>query len=98
MLDLSHNKTYMTDSHHRINHFSKELVLENADCMDKSIDKQWTQLYDKVSEKPHMCASVVDTLSLLEESIYTEAANIFGHLQPKKRNVSGQCQQTECSI
>ena len=66
--------------------------------MDNSIDERWTQLDDKVSDKFRMCATVVNTLSLLEESIYTEAANSFGHLQPRKRNVSGQCQQTECSI
>ena len=66
--------------------------------MDNSIDERWTQLDDKVSDKLRMCATVVNTPSLLEESIYTEAANSFGHLQPRKRNVSGQRQQTECSI
>ena len=45
-----------------------------------------------------MCATLADTISLLEESIYTEAANIFGHLQPKKRNLAGQSRRTKLSI
>ena len=31
-----------------------------------------------------MCATLGDTMSLLQESIHAEAANILGHLQPKK--------------
>ena len=45
-----------------------------------------------------MCATLADTISLLQESIYTEAANIFGHLQPKKRNLVGQSRRTKLSI
>ena len=45
-----------------------------------------------------MCATLAETVSLLQESIYIEAANIFGHLQPKKRNLAGQSQQTKLSI
>ena len=37
-----------------------------------------------------MCAILADTLSLLQESIYTEVANSFEHLQPKKNNLAGQ--------
>ena len=45
-----------------------------------------------------MCATLAETVSLLQESIYIEAANIFGHLQPKKRNLAAQCRQTKLSI
>ena len=45
-----------------------------------------------------MCATLAETVSLLQESIYTEAANIFGHLQPKTRNLVGQSQRTKLSI
>ena len=38
--------------------------------------------------KFHMCATSAKTLTLLQESIYDDAANIFGHLQPKKRNLA----------
>ena len=45
-----------------------------------------------------MWATLADTLSLLQESIYNDAANIFGHLQPKKRNLAGQSRRTKFSI
>ena len=45
-----------------------------------------------------MCATLADTLSLLQESIYNDAANIFGHLQPEKRNLAGQSRRTKFSI
>ena len=45
-----------------------------------------------------MCATLSDAISLLQEWIYTEAVHIFGHLQPQKRNLAGQCQQTKLSI
>ena len=46
----------------------------------------------------YMCATLADTLSLLQESIYNDAANIFGYLQPKKRNLTGQSRRTKFSI
>ena len=46
----------------------------------------------------HMCATLTDTVLLLQESIYNEAAYIFGHLQPNKRNLAGQSRQTKLSI
>ena len=45
-----------------------------------------------------MCATLAETVLHLQESIYTEAANIFRHLQPKKRNLSGQSRRTKLSI
>ena len=45
-----------------------------------------------------MCATLVETLTLLHESIYNDAANIFGHLQPKTRNLAGQSRRTKLSI
>ena len=45
-----------------------------------------------------MCATLAETLTLLQESIYNDAANIFGHLQPKKRNLAGQSRWTKLSI
>ena len=53
---------------------------------------------DKVSNKLHMSATLAETLSHLQESIYIEAANIFGHLQPKNRNLAGQSRWTKLSI
>ena len=38
-----------------------------------------------------MCATLAETLTLLQESIY-DAAGIFEHLQPKKSNLAGESQ------
>ena len=62
------------------------------------IDERWAQLDDKASNKLHTCTTLAETVSLLQESIYIEAANIFGHLQPKKRNLAGQSRRTKPSI
>ena len=53
---------------------------------------------DKISDKCHMCATLAETVSLLQESIYTEAANIFGHLQSKKINLAGEGPRTKLFI
>ena len=45
-----------------------------------------------------MCTTLGDTLFLQEESIYNDAANIFGHRQLKKRNLAGQSRRTKFSI
>ena len=45
-----------------------------------------------------ICATLAETLPLLQKSIYNDAANIFGHLQPKKRNLAGQRWQTKLPI
>ena len=99
MLDLSQDKTHMTDSHNTTeSDFLKNLCLKTPIAWGNSVDKQWTLLDDKVSDKLYMCATLADTLSLLQESIYNDAANIFGHLQPKKRNLAGQSRRTKFAI
>ena len=92
ILDLSQDKTHITDSHHTTeNDFLKNLCFKTPFAWDSSIDERWPQLDDKVDDnKLHMCAILADTLSLLHESIYTEVANSFGHLQPKKNDLAGQ--------
>ena len=45
-----------------------------------------------------MCAALAETLTLLQESICNDASNIFGHLQPKKKNLAGQSRRTKLSI
>ena len=98
MLVVSQDKTHTTDSHHRTeSDFLKNLCLKTPIAWGNSVDERWTQLDDKVSDKLHMYATLAETVSFLQESIYTEAANIFGHLQPKKRNLTGQRQRTKLS-
>ena len=98
MLDPSQDKTHTTDSHHTTeSDFLKNLCLKTPIAWGNSIDERWTQLDDKVSDKLHMCATLAETVSLLQESIYTEAT-IFGYLQPKKRNLAGQSRRIKLSI
>ena len=98
-MQMSQDKTHMTDSHHTTeSDFLKNLCLKTSIAWGNLIDERWTQLDDKVSNKLHMCATLAETVSLLQESIYIEAANIFGHLQPKKRNLAGQSRRTKLSI
>ena len=99
MLDLSQDKTHTTDSHHTTEiDFIKNLCLKTPLAWGNLVDEQWTQVDDKVSDNLHMCANLAVTLTLLQESIYNDAANIFVHLQPKKRNLAGQSQRTKLSI
>ena len=93
MLDLSQDKTHTTDSHHTTeSDFLKNLCLKASVALGNSVHERWTQLDDKVSDKLHMCATLAETLTLLQESIYNDAAGIFEHLQPKKRNLAGESQ------
>ena len=99
MLDLIQDKTHTIDSHHtsEIN-FLKNLCLKTPIAWGNSIDERWTELDDKVSIKLHMCITLAETVSLLQETIHTEAASIFGHLQQKTRRLAGQSRRTELSI
>ena len=99
MLDLSQNKTHTTDSHHTTeSDFLKILRLKTPVAWGNSADEWWTQLDDKVSDKLHMCGTLAEILTLLQESIYSDSSNIFGHLEPKKRNLAGPSQRTKMSI
>ena len=64
----------------------------------KANDKCWAQLDDVVSSKLKSCNSLTERLDLLQNTIYNEAANIFGHSQPPKRNLAGQSRRTKLSI
>ena len=75
---------HTTDLHHTTeSDFVKNLCLKTSVAWGNSVDEQWTQLDDKVNVKLHICATLAETPTPLQESIY-DAANIFGHLQPKK--------------
>ena len=87
MLDLIQNKTHMIDSHHTTeSNFLKNLCLKHQ--------LQGTELDDKVSIKLYMCTILAEIVSLLQETIYTEAASFLGHLQQKTRRLAGQSRRT----
>ena len=70
ILDLSQDKTHTTDSHHTSeSDFLKNLCLKTPIAYGNSNDEQWTLLDDKVSDNLHMCTTLADTISLLQESV-----------------------------
>ena len=99
MLDVIQYKTHTVNSHHTTaSNFLKNLCLKTPIAWGTSIDERWTELDDKVSIKLHICTTLTEIVSLLQETIYTEAASIFGHLQQKTRRLAGQRQITKLSI
>ena len=71
MLHLSKDKTHTTDSHHTTeSDFLKNLCLETPIAWANSVDERWTQLDDKVSDKLHMCDTLAETLTFLQELIF----------------------------
>ena len=93
MLDLNQYKTAAEDWHCTAeSNFLKDLCLKTGIEWGNSIDELKAKQDEKVSEKLQMCAILVDTLSFLQESIYT------GHLPPKKINLAEQSQQTKLTI
>ena len=99
MLDLSWDGTRMADSRHTAgSDFLKNLCLKSPIAWGSSIDERWTQLDDKVSIKLHMCTTLAEAVSHLQETIYTEAASIFGHLQQRMGHLDGQSRRAKLSI
>ena len=89
----------MIDLHHTTeSNLLKNLCLKTPITWGNSIDEQQTELDDKVSIKLHMYTTLAELVSLLQETIYSEAASIFGHLQPKTRCLAGQSRRTKLSI
>ena len=64
----------------------------------KANDERWAQLDDIVSSKLKNCNSLTERLDLLQNEVYHEVANIFGHSQPSKRNLARQSRRTKLSI
>ena len=99
MLVLIQDKTHTIDYYHTTeSNFMKNLCLKTPIAWGNSTDEQWTELDDKVSIKLHLCTTLAETVSLLQETIYTEAASIFGHLQQNTRRLAGQSWRTKLSI
>ena len=99
MLNTCQENTYKTSSH-----LTKEekllegLSVKTPIAWGKVNDERWVQLDDIVSSKLKNCNSLTERLDLLQNAIYNEAANIFGHSQPPKRNLAGQSKRTKLSI
>ena len=74
------------------------MCLKTSIAWGNSIDEQWKELDDKVSIQLHVRTTLAETVALLQETIYTEAASIFGHLQHKTRGSAGQSRRTKLLI
>ena len=99
MLNTSQENTQLTSSHltkekKLLEHFSVKTPI----AWGKATDERWVQLDDIVYSKLKNCNSLTERLDLLQNSIYNEAANIFGHSHPPKRNLTGQSRRTKFSI
>ena len=91
MLDLIQDDTHTTHSNQTIeSNLLKNLRLKKPIAWGNSIDERWIQLDDKVSIKLYVYTTLAETVFLLQETIYTEAGSIFGHLQQKVRHLAGQ--------
>ena len=85
MLDLSQDKTHATDSHHTTeNDFVTNLCFKTRIEWGNTVDERGTQLDDKVSDKLHISATLANTLSVLQESIYNDL-QIFLDIVNKNR-------------
>ena len=99
MLNTSQENTHTTSSH-----LTKEKKLLEGFSMKtpiawgKANDERWIQLDDIVYSKLKNCNSLTERLDLLQNTIYNEAGNIFGHSHPPKRNLAGQSRRTKLSI
>ena len=99
MLKTSQENTHMTSSHlTKETRLIEDLNVKTPIAWGKANDEHWTQLDDIVSSKLINCNSLSEWLDFLQNTIYNEAANIFGYSQLPKRNLAGQSRRTKLSI
>ena len=96
MLNTRQENNHTTSSHL----IKEERLLEGLSVKTlivwgKGNDECWALLDDVVSKN---CNSLTERLGLLQNTMYNEAANIFGHSQPYKRNLAGKSRRTKLSI
>ena len=88
MLNTSQENTHTTSSYlTKEERLFEGLSVKTPIASGKANDKGWAQL-DDVSSKLKNCNSLTERLDLLQNAIYNEAANIFVHSQPPKRNLA----------
>ena len=99
MLNTSQENTHTTSSHLiKEERLLEDLSVKTPIAWGKANDEHWAQLDDVVSSKLQKCNSLSERLDLLQNTIYNEAANIFGHYHPHKRNLARQSRRTKLSI
>ena len=99
MLNTSQENTYTASSHlTKEKRLLKGFSVKTPIAWGKANDERWAQLDDIVYSKLKNCNSLTEWLDLLQNTIYNEVANIFGHFQPPKRNLAGQSRRIKLSI
>ena len=99
MLNTSRENTHTTSSLLiKEERLLEDLSVKTPIAWGKANNGSWAQLDDVVSSKLKKCNSLIERLDLLQNAIYNEAANIFGHYHPRKRNLAGQSRRTKLSI
>ena len=99
MLSTSQENTHTTSSHLiKEERLLEDLSMKTPIAWGKANDEHWAQLDDVASSKLKKYNSLTERLDLLQNTIYNEAANIFGHYHPRKRNLAGQSRRTKLSI
>ena len=99
MLNTSQENTHKTSSNLTQ---EKRLLLgfsiKTPIAWGKVNDERCAQLDDIVYSKLKNCNSLREQLDLLQNTIYNDATNIFGHSQPPKKHLAGQSRRTKLSI
>ena len=99
MLEPRLEKTHMTTPHLT----NEEILLSKISLKTpigwgKMNDERWSKLDDVVNNKLNNQGSLADKITLLENTIYSEAANLFGHISPFEKNLAGKSRRTKLSI
>ena len=98
MLKTSQENTHTTSSHlTKEKRLLEGLSMKTPIALGKANHQRWAQLDDIVSRKLINCNSLTEHLDLLQNTIYNKAANIFGHSQPPKKNLTRQRRRTKLS-
>lgn len=100
---VSQDKPHTRHSLHTEKNYLNNLQTKTPISWGNMIDDRWTQLDSSVSEilsnRLRFCNSLSEKVQLLEDTIYNEAAQVFGHPVYKGgKNLSGKNRRTMLSI
>ena len=100
MLEPCLDKTHTTSSRCLTDkNILQDLDIKRQISWPRLIDERWTILDSAVSSKLHTCNSIFERVQLLENTIYSEAAKLFGHCQLQTtKKLSGKSRRTKLSI
>ena len=99
MLNTSQENTHTTSSPlTKEERLLEDLSVKTPIAWGKANDEHWAQLDDVVSSKLKKIVTPGQNSWTFCKTQYNEAANIFGHSHPPKRNLAGQSRRTKLSI